>query len=286
MTEPKRLNWTNTIVLAGVHLAAIFAIVYLAVFHASLWTVGLGVLWAALCGLSITAGYHRLFAHGTYEARAPVRALFLLFGAAAVQNSALKWAGDHRIHHARVDHDEDPYNIKRGFWWAHIGWVLFKGPSVDEAVTKDLRQDVLVRLQHRFYIPIAVIMGVAVPAALGTCWGDPIGAVLVAGFLRLAVLWHGAFSVNSVAHMLGGQPFSKRTSARDSMLTALISLGEGYHNFHHRFKSDYRNGIRWYHFDPTKWFVWSLSKVGLARNLRRVARDVIEQARREVLAST
>ena len=108
----------------------------------------------------------------------------------------------------------------------------------------------------------------------------------MAGFLRLAVLWQAAFSVNSVAHTLGGQPFSKRTSARDSMLTALISLGEGYHNFHHRFKWDYRNGIRWYHFDPTKWFVWSLSKVGLARNLRRVARDVIEQARREVLAST
>lgn len=286
MTAPKRLNWTNTIVLASVHLAAIFAIVYLAVFHASLWTVGLGVLWAALCGLSITAGYHRLFAHRTYEARAPVRAFYLLFGAAAVQNSALKWSADHRVHHARETHDEDPYNIKRGFWWAHIGWVLFKGPDVDENVTKDLRQDVLVRLQHRYYIPIAVVMGVAVPAALGACWGDPIGAVLVAGFLRLAVLWQAAFSVNSVAHTLGGQPFSKRTSARDSMLTALISLGEGYHNFHHRFKWDYRNGIRWYHFDPTKWFVWSLSKVGLARNLRRVARDVIEQARREVLAST
>ncbi|HLQ37662.1 MAG TPA: fatty acid desaturase [Planctomycetota bacterium] len=278
----KRVEWTNTLVLFFFHLAAAFAIVYLAVIKASPWTIGLGVVWLACCSLSITAGYHRLFAHPTYQASAPMRVLYLLFGAASVQNSALKWAADHRLHHAHEDDDQDPYNIQKGFWWAHIGWVLFKSPPSDPRLVKDLQRGVLLRLQHRYYIPLAFLMGALVPAAIGTAWGDPIGAMLVAGFLRLVLQWHCTFSVNSVAHLIGHQPFCKRSSARDCFLTALITLGEGYHNFHHRFKSDYRNGVRWFHFDPTKWFLWTMSKVGAVRNLRRTAREVIERAKREV----
>ncbi len=282
----QRLDWTNTVILALFHLLAAFAIVYLAVFKASPWTIGLGVLWLSLTGVAITGGYHRLFAHRTYRARGVLRAFYLLFGAASVQNSALKWAADHRQHHAHCDKPKDPYSIQRGFWWAHIGWVLFKsGTPVDMGMVQDLNSDPLVRLQHRFYVPLALLMAGAVPAALGLLWGDPIGALLVAGFLRLVVQWHATFCVNSVAHCLGKRPFSRRSSARDSVWTAILTLGEGYHNFHHRFMADYRNGVRWYHFDPTKWFVWTLSRVGLVRNLRRVARDVIERTRLEVLAS-
>lgn len=283
----QRLDWTNTITLTLIHLLAVFAIVYLAVFKASLWTVGLGVIWMIFTGMAITGGYHRLFAHRTYRARGPLRVFYLLFGAASVQNSALKWAADHRAHHAFCDKPKDPYNIQRGFWWAHIGWVFFKSPEpTDLRVVNDLWADPLVRFQHRFYIPLAILMGAIVPGALGFLWGDPIGAMLVAGFLRLVVQWHSTFSINSVAHYLGTRPFSLRTSARDSVITAFITLGEGYHSFHHRFMSDYRNGVRWYHFDPTKWFVWSMAKIGMAGNLRRVAKDVIERARMEVAAET
>ena len=283
----QRLDWTNTVILTLFHLLAAFAIVYLAVFQASLWTLGLGVLWMIFTGVAITGGYHRLFAHRSYRARGILRVFYLLLGAASVQNSALKWAADHRMHHARSDKPEDPYNIQRGFWWAHIGWVLFKsGNPTDMRLVQDLNGDVLVRLQHRFYVPIAVVMGFAAPAALGLLWGDPIGALLVAGFLRLVVQWHATFSVNSVAHTLGKRPFSRRSSARDSVWTAILTLGEGYHNFHHRFMSDYRNGVRWFHFDPTKWFVWTMAKLGLAGNLRRVAKEAIERARRAVLAET
>ena len=125
-----------------------------------------------------------------------------------------------------------------------------------------------------------------VPFCLGLIWGDPIGALVVAGFLRLVMQWHATFSVNSVAHYIGSRPYSLKNSARDSFVTALITLGEGYHNFHHRFQSDYRNGVRWYHFDPTKWWVWSLSKVGVCRDLRRVPADAIERARRAVVEET
>lgn len=279
-----QLQWTNVHFLVAAHLVAAFAIVYMAAVHFSWWTVGLALLLALFCGLAVTAGYHRLFSHRTYEAHPLVRAFFLLFGAGAVQNSALKWSSDHRRHHAHTDRDGDPYNISRGFWWAHIGWVFFADAEEPRAVN-DLERDALVRFQHRHYVAIAVFVGALLPAALGLIWGDWLGALLVAGFLRIVVQWHSAFAVNSIAHTIGSRPYSKTTSARDSFWTALVTLGEGYHNFHHRFQRDYRNGLRWWQLDPTKWFVWAMSKVGLAWNLRRTPDALIEEARQQAASA-
>ncbi len=282
MTTRTRLHWTNFSFVVFAHLAAAFAIVYLCVFTFSFWTIGFGVLWGTLCGLSITGGYHRLFSHGAYEASWPLRLFYLLFGAASVQNSALSWAADHRVHHAHTDREPDPYSVQHGFWWAHIGWVLCKPKNIGDrkrkSLVRDLEADPLIRFQHRFYVPLALLFGAGAPAAIGTAWGDPLGAMLVAGFLRLVVQWHATFSVNSFAHLVGSKPYEKSSSARDSLLVALMTMGEGYHNFHHRFQADYRNGVRWYHFDPTKWWVWSASRLGLARKLRRVPKDRIRAA--------
>ncbi len=280
MNRP-RLHWTNILFMAGVHLLAVWAVVYMAAVHFSWWTLGLGVFWFALCGLSITGGYHRLFSHVAYSATWPVRAFYLAFGAASVQNSALAWCADHREHHTYTDDERDPYNIQLGFWWAHIGWVLCKSDRSERSstVVKDLESDRLVVLQDKHYLLLAALFGAALPAAFGLLWGDALGAFLVAGSLRLVLQWHATFSVNSFAHMLGTQPFGELGSARDSALVAFMTLGEGYHNFHHRFQSDYRNGIRWYQFDPTKWIVWSAAKVGLTSNLRRVPADLIAAAR-------
>jgi stearoyl-CoA desaturase (delta-9 desaturase) len=279
-----RLNWTNVFFMIAAHGCAIGAILWLILVRASPWTLALGVVWFALCGLAITAGYHRLFAHPTYRASRAVRFLYLLFGAASVQNSGLKWSIDHRLHHAKTDRDEDPYNIRRGFWWAHIGWVFFEDKApVDPQSAKDLAGDALVRWQDRHYLWLAVLLGGVAPLALGFAWGDPFGSLLVAGFLRLVVQWHATFAVNSFAHWIGHRPYSTANSARDCFWTALITLGEGYHNFHHRFQSDYRNGVRWFHFDPTKWFVWSLARVGLTWDLRRTSPAAIRRARELVL---
>jgi len=286
MTE-RRLDWTNTIFIISAHVLGVIAIVYVAVFHFSWWTIGLGVVWFALCGLSITGGYHRLFAHPTYKTNKLLRGFYLLFGAASIQNSALKWSADHRVHHARTDKDGDPYNIRRGFWWAHIGWVLFEDPEreVNLNCVPDLEADPMIVWQYRYYVWIAIAIGAVLPAAIALSWGDPIGAILVAGFLRTVVQWHATFSVNSVAHLIGSQPYSTANSGRDSFITALITLGEGYHNFHHRFGSDYRNGVRWFHFDPTKWFVWTMSLVGMTWDLKRTPPGAIRRARESVLAA-
>ena len=278
-------DWTNISFIAAAHLTAAFAVVYLATIHFSWWTVGLGFVWLAMCGVAITGGYHRLFAHPTYKACWPLRAFYLFFGAASVQNSALKWSGDHRLHHARTDEEADPYNIRRGFLWAHIGWIFHKDPGVDDPPpVGDLHSDPLMRFQERHYVALAALSGVVLPASLGLAWGDPLGALLVAGFLRLVIQWHATFAVNSFAHAIGTQPYSTKNSARDAFLTALLTLGEGYHNFHHRFQLDYRNGIRWFHLDPTKWFVWTLSKVGMTWDLRRTPKGLIQRVRQQVLA--
>ncbi len=281
--SPPELDWTNIAFLGAGHLVALFALVYMAAFRFSWATLGLGLLWFALCGFAITGGYHRLFAHPCYRASPWLRAVLLFFGAGAFQNSALKWSSDHRAHHTQTDTERDPYNIRQGFWWAHIVWIFYRDTEGVRGV-KDLAADPLVQFQHRHYVWLGVLSAFVLPAALGLLWGDPLGALLVAGFLRLALQWHATFAVNSVAHTIGSQPYCRKGSARDSFFTALVTLGEGYHNFHHRFQLDYRNGVRWYQFDPTKWAIWSLSKLGWTKELRRTPVAAIRRARELVAA--
>jgi stearoyl-CoA desaturase (delta-9 desaturase) len=270
------------IFLAAVHLAAAAAVVHACMAGLRGATAGLAAAWFVLCGLSITGGYHRLFAHRSYRAALPLRLFYLLFGAASFQNSALRWSADHRTHHRYTDRDEDPYDARRGFWWSHIGWVFYRTPEPDFQNVADLRADFWVRLQDRAYLPIGLLVGFALPTLIAASWGDPWGGLLLAGFLRLALQYQATFSINSLAHRVGRRPYSTRTSARDSALAAVITLGEGYHNFHHRFPADYRNGVRFFHFDPTKWWLWTMSRLGLARDLRRTPPEAILQALRSV----
>ena len=282
-TPPKarrRLNRVNTAFLLCAHLLAAYAVLRLHFDRVAPESIVLAVIWFVLCGLSITAGYHRLFAHGAFRAVAPLRAVFLFFGAGAVQNSALRWARDHRDHHAYTDGEHDPYSVRHGFWWAHVGWVLFdKQVERPQTAVADLTADPLVRWQDRAYLPIAILAAAVVPMLLGLLWGDPLGALFVAGFLRLVLQWQSTFAINSLAHTIGSRPWEKESTARDSFWLALFTLGEGYHNFHHRFPGDYRNGVRWYHFDPTKWLLWLFARFRLVGNLRRVSRTTIEKAR-------
>lgn len=274
----RRLDWINIVFLVVAHGAAALGVGW-AVQHFNPWTMLLAVSWLVLCSLSITAGYHRLFAHCTYEAAPWVRLLALLFGAASVQNSALRWVDQHRRHHSHVDKDGDPYNIRGGFLWAHIGWIFYKSEGPELKRVRDLSSDPLVMWQHRYYVPLAIGLGALLPMAIGALWGDPIGGLLIAGFARLVCQYHATFATNSLAHTLGSRPYDRSTSARDSFVTALFTFGEGYHNFHHRFQNDYRNGVQPWHFDPTKWLIFGLSRVGATRNLKRVAEEKIVRAR-------
>lgn len=244
-------------------------------------------------GLSITLGYHRLFSHLSFRARWPVRLFTLLFGAAAFENSALCWAADHRRHHKFVDHDDDPYSIKKGFWHAHIGWILFREqPDTDFTGVKDLQRDGLVMWQHEHYNAIAGFMGLVFPAVLAGLWNGWTGALggfLLAGISRIMCVQQMTFCINSLCHTLGRQPYSNRCTARDSSLMAFLTFGEGFHNFHHEFQHDYRNGVKPWQYDPTKWSIWTLNRLGLTGELRRVPEgeilktEISEQQRRIAL---
>jgi stearoyl-CoA desaturase (Delta-9 desaturase) len=242
-------------------------------------------LWFALflCTneLAITCGYHRLFAHGTYEAHPALKLVYLLFGAMALQNSALIWSAGHRVHHRYIDDPlRDPYCARRGFWFSHMGWMLRNYPSgePDLGGVRDLQSDRLVMWQHRYYLPIALTMNIVVPLLVGWACGDVVGTLLLAGLLRLVVSHHLTFCINSLAHMIGSQPYTDENTARDNAAVALLTFGEGYHNFHHMFAHDYRNGVRWWQWDPSKWLINLTHWLGLARNLKTVPWFRIQRA--------
>jgi len=242
----------------------------------------LALIYATFCELSITAGYHRLFSHQTYKAHPIVKLFFLVFGACALQGSALCWSVDHRIHHKHVDDNErDPYSINKGFFWAHMGWLLFKlDNQLSEGVShQDLADDKLVMWQHKYWVPVALAVGFLLPGLIAMTWGDFFGGVILAGLVRSVVNHHSTFLINSLSHISGSQTYSDTHSARDNWFTAFLTFGEGFHNFHHEFPSDYRNGVRFYHFDPTKWLINGLSRVGLTSDLLRVRQEIIVRKR-------
>jgi stearoyl-CoA desaturase (delta-9 desaturase) len=209
-----------------------------------------------------------------------VQAFYLFFGAMALQNSILAWGSDHRTHHRYVDHDWDPYNIQRGGLWAHILWIFYKGPAdrkYDDV--PDLQKNPLVQFQHKHAAWFGILGGLGIPTLIGWAMGSALGGLLWGGFLRVVVIHHTTFFVNSIAHMYGSRPYTETNSARDNPWVAILTNGEGYHNFHHRFPADFRNGIRWYQWDPSKWWIRGLRVMGLAKRLRQTPQLVIERSR-------
>jgi len=282
-TAKPQVAWINSIFLCSVALLAVTASPYY------LWHHGLDLVQGSMLlfyivatGLSITLGYHRLFSHMSFTAAWPVKLATLLFGACAFENSALHWVSDHRRHHKHTDHDEDPYNISKGFFWAHMGWIMMKTiPQPGFENVPDLLKDRFVMWQHKWDKVIALVLGLVVPASIGY-WHNGIdgmwGGLLLAGVLRIFIVQQSTFCINSLCHWVGGRPFSSNVSARDSFWVSLLTFGEGYHNYHHVFQHDYRNGVKPWNFDPTKWTIWLLSKIGLTGNLRRVPMEKIREA--------
>ena len=174
-----------------------------------------GAMYLAV-GLSITAGYHRFFSHKSYEASLPVQIFYAVFGAMAAQNSILWWSSSHRVHHQHVDQDWDPYSIKRGFWWAHILWVFHRhdAPPADTNAT-DLLKNPVVLWQDRWYKAILIVGGFGLPTLIGAAFGDPIAGLLWGGFLRLAVIHHTTFFVNSLAHYTGKPTYNAEVSSEN-----------------------------------------------------------------------
>ncbi|AWB67122.1 acyl-CoA desaturase [Saccharobesus litoralis] len=276
--------WLNVLIFSITGLIALFLVPYHALTQGfdSVEIIAT-ILCLGYCGMSITVGYHRLWAHKTYQAHPIIKFVLALGGAFALQNSILHWASDHRNHHRFVDNnDKDPYSAKRGFWFSHIGWMLreYQGQSYrNYANCKDLQKDKIVMWQHKNYLWLTLSLNFGIPILLGWLNDDIYGMLLSAGVLRLVLSHHFTFFINSLAHIWGKQTFSEEHTARDNPVLAFLTYGEGYHNFHHTFEYDYRNGIRWYDFDPSKWFIKTASLCGLTWGLREAPEERIEAAK-------
>ncbi len=288
MSEPDGFEqaprmWVNTLMFLFTFLGAIIVVPWYGVVYgygAAAWTT-FAVLLAAT-GLSISAGYHRLWAHRTYRAHWSVRLAFMIFGAMALQNSIRAWSSGHRNHHRYIDDNlRDPYCARRGFWFSHIGWMLRDYPSGkrDDSNIRDVLRDPIAVFQDRYYVPLVLATNIGVPLAIGWWVNDVWGVFLLGGLLRLVVNHHATFFINSLAHIWGSQPYTDANTARDNGLLALLTYGEGYHNFHHRYAGDYRNGVRWWQWDPAKWLIFGLSWLHLTHDLKRLPAAEIERAR-------
>ncbi len=277
----RRINWTNTLFLLITPIIGVAGTVFLvANGMLQIPTLILAFVWLMVSGLAITAGYHRLMSHRTYRAHPIVRIFFLLFGAAAFEGSALEWSTDHRNHHRYTDTDKDPYNINKGFWYAHIGWLFTLDTSRrDYSNVEDLASDKWIKLQHKYFVPIASVVGFVIPALIAWLWNDPIGGLIIAGVMRMVLNHHFTFCINSVCHIFGDRSYSKEQTGRDNWITAIFTYGEGFHNYHHQFPLDYRNGIRFYHYDPAKWLIRALNFFDLAHDLKKIGAGHITRYR-------
>ncbi len=267
----KKIHWPVFSFLVGYHIFLALALpIYFLFYTPSLGIIVSSAILASLSGIAITSGYHRLYSHSCYKTNPVVEAFFLFFASLATQGSALRWCHDHRLHHAYVDTDKDPYSVKKGLFHAHMLWMFYRGNEIDPKVISDLSRNKMLQFQHKHYVFCMVASNAIAFLAVGWLFGDYLGAFLFAWWVRLFFSHHTTWFINSLAHYWGTQHFSQEHTAVDNYLISLVTWGEGYHNYHHSFAYDYRNGIRWYHFDPGKWLIWTLHKLGFAYDLKKV----------------
>lgn len=284
-----RINWLNTLFLLVTPILAITGVVLHWIYFGPPGWIEAFVFVALYfsCGLSITVGYHRLFSHRSHDASWPLVLFYAIFGAGSFQNSIIEWCSDHRNHHRATDTDEDPYSAKRGFWYSHMGWVMIEEDAFqnDFSNVKDLQESKIIRWQHRNIFLIGALSGIILPTVIGYLAGGisaAIGCLVWGGLIRIVFVHHGTFLINSAAHIWGKQPYSESNSSRDSFLLAFLTFGEGYHNFHHTFQADYRNGHKWFHVDPSKWWIKGFKWIGLNSNLKSTPKHSIEIAKLDI----
>jgi len=277
-SEEQPINWIHTSLLTITPLLALVGFVFV---EFNFKTFIVFVVTYNIAGLGITAGYHRYWSHRSFKATRIVQIILALMGAAAFEGSIRWWSRNHRAHHKYVDTDKDPYNVIKGFMHAHIGWMIYKQDvkKCGRADISDLDKDTIVIWQHKNYALLALIFSVCIPTLICGLWNDFMGGFFYASMLRIVFLHHSTFFVNSLAHYVGNRPFSDNHTAANSMITAMLTFGEGYHNYHHEFPQDYRNGIQYYHYDPTKWLIAGCSLFGLTYDLHTQENNEIMKAR-------
>jgi stearoyl-CoA desaturase (Delta-9 desaturase) len=259
-----------------------------------LWNRAIGPLELALLigfyvvtALGVTLGFHRMFTHRAFESSRAFRAIVAAFGSMAIQGSVITWVADHRKHHAFTDHDGDPHSphlagpgfacAVKGLWHAHVGWLFESVGTADrERFAPDLVRDGLMRVMDKLFFLWAAL-GLAIPFALGWIAGGGLGTALTAllwgGLVRVFLLHHVTWSINSVCHFFGRQRFDVEDQSRNVFWLAPLSMGEAWHHNHHAFPTSAFHGLRFWErmADPTGLVIALLEKLGIVWNVVRVS---------------
>jgi stearoyl-CoA desaturase (delta-9 desaturase) len=275
-----------------------FAGVVAAPFLAWGWGFGwvdLGLLlgFYIVSALGITVGYHRLFVHRSFETYMWVKFIFAIFGSMAVQGSLLNWAAQHRRHHQHSDTPHDPHSPRhhgsgvlgtlKGFWHAHIGWFFKPDPAGMKKYVRDLAASKTLKVASNLF-PLWILVGLVLPAALGglltQSWMGCLTGLVWGGLVRVFLVHHVTWSVNSACHMWGRRPFKSRDDSRNNAIFGILAMGEGWHNTHHAFPTSVRHGLRWWEIDISYYTIRLMNMVGLAWGLKLPSQQMLLKERR------
>lgn len=267
----ERVNWRTSVPFLLVHVLAVAGTLVFGITPKAL-VVFVLLVWGRT--FFITGGYHRYFAHRTYRTNRAFQLFLAVGGASCAQKGPLWWAGHHRNHHRYSDTEVDIHSPLRGFWWSHVGWILCD--KYNETPTEKIRDfakypELRFVERHNGWFPwILGVLSTLVAGWPGLFFGFFMGTV---------VLWHNTFLVNSLAHVMGRRRYVTDDTSRNSLLIALTTLGEGWHNNHHYYQSSARNGFFWWEIDVTWYVLRTLSWVGLVKDLKRPTPEILQSNR-------
>lgn len=282
-TSDRSFNFVRVLPFLGLHLACLLVIVT----GFSAIAVGFAVVFFLVRMFAITAFYHRYFSHKTFKTNRFWQFLFAGLGASAAQRGPLWWAAHHRHHHQHSDEPEDLHSPQQGgFWWAHLGWFTCDaGFAMNKKRVGDWMKFPELRFINRFdalvpALAIAVIYGFGEALA---AWAPGLGTnglqmVVWGFFISTVALFHATVSINSLAHVWGSRRFKTGDDSRNNAFLALITLGEGWHNNHHRWPLSARQGFRWYELDMTYCGLWLMEKLGIIHSLNRLPEPIRQEA--------
>jgi stearoyl-CoA desaturase (Delta-9 desaturase) len=281
----ERVPWTKKLVTALVILIPIAGLIF---GIAMLW--GWGISWIHLVllivgylatGHGVTVGYHRLFTHKSFDTGPVVKATLGVLGSMAIEGSIIKWVATHRMHHQHSDRENDPHSphhegegvvgYLKGMWHSHMGWFFRPDPVNLNKYAKDLINDKLTKTISDLF-PLWIVLGLLIPgfiawAVTGSLIGGLLGVVW-GGLVRVFLVHHVTWSINSACHLWGSKPFNSHDESRNNLLFGLLAWGEGWHNNHHAFPASARHGLSWWQVDTSYMIIRVLELLGLARNLR------------------
>ena len=280
--------WFNvSFALVGHILAVYGAIVYGPLASWASWTFYL-ILYL-FSGLGVTAGAHRYYAHKTYKAKLPFQVALMVFNCISMQNDLVEWCRDHRVHHKYTETDADPHNALRGFFFAHMGWlmmkkhpqVFIKGKNID---ISDLRRDPVVMFQHHYYLPLCFFFSVFLPIFIAWfCWGEsPVTALFVLFVFRYVMTLHSTWLVNSAAHLWGERRYDGHINPSDNRFVCIAAIGEGWHNYHHTFPYDYATSEWGPRLNMTTIIIDLMALLGLVYDRKQVSQDAISRVRKRL----